>query len=282
MTELENIDVVHVLADTFYGTRDYDYLDSAIAITKEIIAVSSAMDVRKILEPLLDNLLEIKSEQVMQTVEEPLLDMSSSVDDSTTHTMATDLGNTDNDEDVQYWENLNIARALVVTFRDTGDWDYFDTAIALLQETVSANFASDLQSLLNTLLEIRSDRASLPVQKTVIIESTNHTHQIPTPNRGLHLMQTIVNACCDTHNSYHLDKAIAVMPGMISAGTRTGDRELHHLMDALSLMKSILLDTSKHRKVMWMSEMLLDIFWQTGDHDDIDNDTAFNEEQLLC
>lgn len=61
MSDLDNIDVVHMLRETFEQTGDCFYLNHAIGLTEEMMSANSAADGVTVLTPLLNSLLVMRA-----------------------------------------------------------------------------------------------------------------------------------------------------------------------------------------------------------------------------
>lgn len=255
MTDLENIDVVHTLADTFRETGDSHYLDTAIALTEEIISTSSPVDISKILQPLLDSLFEVAAR--VASASGPAQDLwvarrrvivprvMSKVHDS-----ATDTVSSTGVIESRFEEEIHAIRMLYDAFRETGDIDYLHNAIAIMEEVISRNCPTTVKTLFQPILaELLRTRCR--------IESINAGTAPATPQRGndiamyntlflarsflddLSVVRTLEETFLEYGDCDYLDNAIALTEEIISVGFPTEVRSLlQPVLTSLLEMKS--------------------------------------------
>lgn len=302
MADLENIDEVHILKDTFCETGDLDYLDTAIALTAEIISASSPTDIRKILQPLMASLLEMKS-SATQPVQEPVLvtpitPATQPVPEPVSLTSTIDM------------EVLSAVQTLKETFIETGDFDYLDNAIDLIEEIIEPSSPTDVKTillpLLASLLAMKFEPASatLPVQEPGFVRSptvdgslanTLSTDRVPISQmmKDMRVTRTLLRRYFETGDSRHLDNGIANLDDIISAQdpTRVSQRHQPNLASHLEMKsqpESVTHPVQEPVSVTSRTFMadfrvvtrLVGVFFETFDRDYLDNAIALIKELM--
>lgn len=229
MHPIHEIETVQALAETFFATGDVDYIDNAIGITEEMIAVNPPICVAQPLQTLLSRLLGVKARIAPSECCRQPAQMTNRIVCCP--------------ECEILLENMELIKSLSNQFDATGDINYLNNAIGITEQMIEADpppqILESVRSALSMFLDMKSrstapkhvEQATKPIEETVsttlrvdtgpatatLNGITNYWESMPV-REFVELVQSLSHQFDVTGDIDHLDYAIGITEAMIEAG----------------------------------------------------------------